>query len=110
MIRFVLAVRDKAADAFGQPIFSVSTGQSIRSFGDEVLRKAPDNNLSNHPDHFSLWHLASFDDASGAFTADVRKLCEALDFSQGVVGYDASQSVGVRPSVRNGSAGGDTAQ
>lgn len=63
MIRIVVAVRDRALDAFGTPFFVVAVGQAIRSFGDEVNRKGSD--LCAHPDDFDLYELGSFDDATG---------------------------------------------
>lgn len=72
MKRFVLSVRDRAADTFGQPFFVASIGQGIRSFTDEVNRQAADNVLANHPEDFDLYVLAEFDDASGVFTNEER--------------------------------------
>jgi len=66
----VLAVRDRAADVYGQPFYSSSVGGAIRSFSDEVNRSAPDNNLFKHPEDFDLYLLGDFDDEFGTFTVD----------------------------------------
>lgn len=63
----VFSVRDRSADCFGQPMFGVSKGGVIRSFGDEVNRVDVGNNLNKHPEDFDLYYLGTFDDATGTF-------------------------------------------
>lgn len=65
MILQIVAVRDRAADAFGRPVFAHTVGQAIRSFQDEINRVAPDNEMNKHPSDFDLWHLGEFEDNSG---------------------------------------------
>nr|QJB19486.1 MAG: nonstructural protein [Microvirus sp.] len=62
------AVFDSAIQAFGQPIFVQAVGAGIRSFRDEVNRKAEDNQFYNHPDDFELRALACFDNETGVFS------------------------------------------
>lgn len=61
------SVKDRAADAYGRPMFVSSVGVAIRSFSDEVNRKDPENQLFNHPDDFDLYELGEFDDNTGLF-------------------------------------------
>ena len=61
------SVKDRAADAFGRPMFVPSIGVAIRSFSDEVNRNDPENQLNNHPDDFDLYELGEFDDNTGLF-------------------------------------------
>ena len=61
------SVKDRAADAFGRPMFVASPGVAIRSFSDEINRAAEDNQLYNHPDDFDLYEFGVFDDNSGVF-------------------------------------------
>ena len=61
------SVKDRAADAFGRPMFVPSTGVAIRSFSDEVNRAADDNQLYSHPDDFDLYEFGEFDDNTGQF-------------------------------------------
>ncbi len=61
-------VKDRAADAFGRPMFVRSIGEAIRSFSDEVNRKDADNQLYNHSDDFDLFELGEFDDNTGLMT------------------------------------------
>ena len=64
----ICSVKDRAADAYGRPMFVPSIGVAIRSFTDEVNRNDPENNLHNHPDDFDLYDLGVFDDQTGMFT------------------------------------------
>ena len=61
------SVKDRAADAYGRPMFVPSTGVAIRSFSDEINRSDADNQLYNHPDDFDLYEFGIFDDNSGTF-------------------------------------------
>jgi hypothetical protein len=61
------SVKDRAADAYGRPMFVPSTGVAIRSFSDEINRAADDNQLYNHPDDFDLYEFGNFDDNTGVF-------------------------------------------
>lgn len=63
----VLAVRDRAIDAYGQPFFSSSVGGAVRSFSDEVNRAGENNQLNKHPEDFDLFLLGEFDDNTGEF-------------------------------------------
>lgn len=62
------SVKDRAADAYGRPMFVPSTGVAIRSFSDEVNRQDAENQLYNHPDDFDLFEFGEFDDNNGKFT------------------------------------------
>jgi hypothetical protein len=61
------SVKDRAADAYGRPMFVPSIGVAIRSFSDEINRSAADNQLHNHPDDFDLYEFGEFDDNTGLF-------------------------------------------
>lgn len=63
----ICSVKDRAADAFGRPMFVPSTGVAIRSFSDELNRNDADNQLYNHPDDFDLYEFGVFDDNTGLF-------------------------------------------
>jgi hypothetical protein len=62
------AIRDRATDAFGNPMYLVSDGQAIRSFTDEVNRSASDNQLYQHPDDFDLYFLGEYETSTAEFT------------------------------------------
>jgi len=61
-------VKDRAADAYGRPMFVPSTGIAIRSFSDEINRASEDNQMYNHSDDFDLYELGEFDDNTGLFS------------------------------------------
>ena len=61
------SVKDRAADAYGRPMFVPSTGVAIRSFSDEINRQDAENQLYNHPDDFDLFEFGEFDDNTGRF-------------------------------------------
>uniref|UniRef100_UPI0040480DAA phage ORF5 protein n=2 Tax=Bacteroidota TaxID=976 RepID=UPI0040480DAA len=67
MKMIVCSIRDRAAEAYGRPFFLPAVGVAIRSFQDEVNRRAEDNQVFQHPDDFDLFELGSFDDATGKF-------------------------------------------
>lgn len=74
MIQVVVAVKDRAADAFGRPFFVQTQGVAIRSFMDEVNRQAEDNQLYQHPDDFDLFELGTYDDSTGMIAMTEPKL------------------------------------
>lgn len=67
MIHTVMSFFDKAAAAYSRPFFVAAVGQATRIFEDEVNRVSEDNPVCRHPDHFELYKLGVFDDASGRF-------------------------------------------
>lgn len=67
MILHVLAVRDRAADVFGQPIFTPAVGLGVRSFTDEINN--PQSAFSKHPEDYDLYVLGTYDDNTGALAA-----------------------------------------
>lgn len=67
-MKLILAsVKDRAAEAFGRPMFVPSAGVAIRSFSDEINRSDTENQLYNHPDDFDLYEFGEFDDSTGLF-------------------------------------------
>jgi hypothetical protein len=67
MKMLVCTIKDRAAEAYGRPFFLPAAGVAIRSFQDEVNRRAEDNQVYQHPDDFDLYELGQFDDFSGKF-------------------------------------------
>lgn len=58
----VVATYDAKSQLFGQPAYFQTKGVAIRSFGDQVEK---DPTISKHPEDFSLFHLAEYDDGTG---------------------------------------------
>lgn len=64
----VVAVRDRAANAFSMPQFYVSTEVARRNFGQLVNDVKEGNNVVNqHPEDFDMFLLGTYDDETGAF-------------------------------------------
>lgn len=82
----ILAVHDRAVDAFMTPMFMQSIGQAVRSFTDEVNRPAEDNILYKHPEDYDLFELGTFDSNTGKF--DMRE-----DPRQVAIGKDLQRTL-----------------
>lgn len=83
MKHHVVAVFDSAMQAYGRPFFVPALQMAIRSFGDEINRKAPDNQFAAHPDDYELFHLAVFDEETGTFeNVQARSLGRGKDLAQ----------------------------
>lgn len=68
MIQIVCAVRDSAVEAFGRPFFEATKGSAIRAFTDACTNDSADNIFANHPEHFALFAIATYDDSIGLIT------------------------------------------
>lgn len=81
-IRKVCAVRDRAVDGYGQPIFVVAQGQAIRSFIDEINNR--ESSMFNHPEDYDLYFLGDYDDDTGLLVACTppKMLCVGKDVKQ----------------------------
>ena len=63
------AIYDKATEAYMRPFQCLTIAQGLRMFED--LFNDPSHDVSRHPEHFSLWKLANFDDQNGEFSPDL---------------------------------------
>jgi len=62
----IFSLFDAAASAFSAPFFMQNDGLAIRAFQDNVNAKE-ENNISLHPEQFTLFKLAEWDDKTGKF-------------------------------------------
>lgn len=62
----VYSIYDKAAKAYNTPFFMHNKALAIRAFEDNVNAQE-ENNISKHPEHFSLFCLGEYDDTKGQF-------------------------------------------
>ena len=69
MIINVYSFYDEAAQAYTTPFFMHNDGMAIRAFSDNINSK-DDNNMTNHPEHFTLFRIATFDDKQGIITKE----------------------------------------
>lgn len=59
----IYAIKDKAANAYLQPIFSVNENTVIRSL--KASLTDPNHNFRMHASDYSLYYLGLFDDSTG---------------------------------------------
>lgn len=71
MILVILAIKDRAVDAYGRPMFFPAIGAAVRAFQDEINRVAPDNTMNAHPDDYDLYEFGTFNDSTGRFLLNV---------------------------------------
>lgn len=67
MIFSVCAVRDRAVNGYGQPIFVPHLGAAVRSFQDECNRS--ESALHAHPEDYDLYSIGTFDDSNAKLEA-----------------------------------------
>lgn len=60
---------DSAAQAFTNPFFMHNDGLAIRAFQDHVNSK-DENNIALHPDQFTLFKIAEWDDKNATITLE----------------------------------------
>lgn len=65
----VYSIFDSAASAFVQPFMMHNDGLAIRAFQDNVNAKE-ENNISKHPEQFTLFKLGEFDDKTAQYTLE----------------------------------------
>lgn len=82
MKHYIVAIQDRAMQAYNRPFYVPALGAAMRSFTDETNRAAQDNQMYQHPEDFELWLLGEFEDTNGQFTqTDVRCLARGKDVS-----------------------------
>lgn len=67
MIYKVCSIYDKGIEGYMRPFFVVGLGQAMRMFEDLV--KDPEHDISKHPEDYSLFEIASFDDRTASLDA-----------------------------------------
>lgn len=83
MLVNMYSVFDEKAQAFRSMHFVQSDGVAIRNFSDAVCNENPNTNyLRQHPQDYSLYCLAVFDDETGRIEpiAPIRLVCRASEF------------------------------
>ena len=71
-IQVMVAVFDRAVQAYGRPFATPSRGAALRSFVDEVKREGSD--MGKLPKDYELYQVGTFDDVAGVFSADLPEL------------------------------------
>lgn len=65
MLLDVVSIYDLKLGAYSQPSFVASRGVAMRSFTDQVNN--PQSPMHLHPEDYSLYHIAKFNDETGDF-------------------------------------------
>lgn len=66
MDHIIVAVHDRALDAFLPPWTTPATGAAIRAFQDAI--NDPQSPMQKHPDDYDLYQLAVYNDGTGRIT------------------------------------------
>lgn len=77
-MKVLVALYDRATEAYA-PIMTVHTrGEAIRSFKNEVNNtQSP---IAQHPSDYELWQLGIYNDQTGEITKDMERIARAEDF------------------------------
>lgn len=76
MLRDYYSVKDIVAEEFGDLIFAKNDGVASRLFAN-LIKSHPEINS----DDLELYYIGSFDDVSGEFMHDLRRVCIGDDTS-----------------------------
>lgn len=60
MIFQIVAIHDRALDAYQQPFIVRALGEAIRAFQDALNKQ--ESPMHNHPDDYDLFHIGNYDD------------------------------------------------
>ena len=72
MIKIVTAIYDSKAEMYGQPFLMRTRGEAVRGFIDVANDKKTE--IGVHPEDFSLWYIADYDESKGKFL-EVKPVC-----------------------------------
>ncbi|AXH73463.1 MAG: nonstructural protein [Microviridae sp.] len=67
MKTYIMALKDAKLGVYGQPQAVQSPGLGARAFEDAQNDPERKTDISKHPEDFSLWQLATYDDETGLF-------------------------------------------
>jgi len=59
----VFTIFDAKADIYSQPFYALTDPAAVRTFADAV--NTPDSPYNRHPEDYSLFSIADFDDRTG---------------------------------------------
>lgn len=63
MNHILVAILDRALDAYGRPFAVPAIGAAIRSFQDEINNT--ESPMNKHPEDYDLYQLGMYDDTTG---------------------------------------------
>lgn len=65
MILKVFTIYDSKAETYSKPFYMTATGEAVRAFGD--LANNQDTDIGKHPEDYTLFAIAEFNDNNGTF-------------------------------------------
>lgn len=68
MILKVFTILDVKGEAYSRPFFDQATGSAVRSFIDEVNSTNANSAVAAHPEDYTLFEIAEFDQVSAQLT------------------------------------------
>ena len=66
-VHAVFAVRDTCVGTFLMPWYFQNAAAAVRALGDAVNKPGEDNQFFQHPEHYQLYDLGTYDDENGQF-------------------------------------------
>lgn len=69
-MKILCAVRDTATETFGSVMTFKNEKDAVRSFTTAVNDPNPDSLLSQHPEDYELWQLATYNEDTGTIRTD----------------------------------------
>ena len=82
MIKKTYALLDHTAGTFLNSLTFINDGDAIRWFG-TIVNGEEKTNISMHPEQFTLFRLADFDDVTGTYQGRDKELTETRDRANG---------------------------
>lgn len=70
----VFTVYDSKLEAYMSPFLMQTKGQALRAFSDSVNSAESKNGFYHHPEDFTLFEIAEYDDATGNYTMHEAKI------------------------------------
>lgn len=61
----ILAVKDRALDAYNYPFTQTTVAQAVRGFTDEVNSDPERSGVAKHPDDYDLYVIGHYNDQTG---------------------------------------------
>jgi len=79
----IVAVKDRAVNAYNRPFYVPTIGAAVRSFTDEVNRK--ESEMQAHPEDYDLYDLGTFDDETGTFLSPEGGIPRVISRAQDII-------------------------
>jgi len=85
----MFTIYDSVMEVYHQPHFFLNEAMALRQFGD--MANDDSTNISKHPEHYSLWHLGSYEDATAKVSLLKTKTCIA-HANEHVIQFDTKKT------------------